>query len=93
LTVGYPFLGRVAGVFKSLDGGSTWQRTALEKDLGVSEIAVNPRFPEILYAATDQGLAVLPLLPRGVGRGREKRDGVMRVWGGGARSRVNAYGP
>jgi hypothetical protein len=33
----------------------------------------------------DEGvLAVLPLLPvRGVGRGREKRVGVMRVLGGG----------
>ena len=43
------------GVFKSIDGGKTWTQTlTISENTGVSEIAIDPTNPEILYAAAHQ---------------------------------------
>lgn len=41
------------GVFKTTDGGRTWRRVFFVNDrLGVIDLVMNPRNPEVLYAAT-----------------------------------------
>lgn len=41
------------GVFKTTDGGSTWKKTLFIDDkTGVVDIDINPKNPQILYAAT-----------------------------------------
>ena len=43
------------GVYKSVDGGKTWERTLnISENTGVSEIAIDPTNPDILYAAAHQ---------------------------------------
>lgn len=43
------------GVYKSMDGGKTWERTLFVSDeTGISEIAIDPTNPDILYAAAHQ---------------------------------------
>jgi photosystem II stability/assembly factor-like uncharacterized protein len=43
------------GVYKTIDGGKTWERVLFISDeTGVSEIAMDPKNPNILYAAAHQ---------------------------------------
>ncbi|MFN5845441.1 MAG: VPS10 domain-containing protein [Flavobacteriia bacterium] len=43
------------GVYKSIDGGKNWERTLFISDeTGISEIAIDPTDPSILYAAAHQ---------------------------------------
>src|SRR5208337_3748532 len=43
------------GVFMSKDGGATWNQTlVIDEDTGVSDIAIDPQSPNILYAAAYQ---------------------------------------
>jgi photosystem II stability/assembly factor-like uncharacterized protein len=43
------------GVYKTTDGGKTWERTLFISDeTGISEIAIDPKNPNILYAAAHQ---------------------------------------
>jgi photosystem II stability/assembly factor-like uncharacterized protein len=43
------------GVYKSMDGGKTWQRTLFVSDeTGIAEIAIDPTNPSILYASAHQ---------------------------------------
>ena len=43
------------GVFRSTDGGATWTQTlAINENTGVSDIAIDPLSPNILYAAAYQ---------------------------------------
>ena len=43
------------GVYKSLDGGRTWNKTLdVSENTGVSEIAIDPSNPNILYASAHQ---------------------------------------
>jgi photosystem II stability/assembly factor-like uncharacterized protein len=43
------------GVFRSTDGGASWSQTlAIDADTGVSDIAIDPQSPNILYAAAYQ---------------------------------------
>ena len=43
------------GVYKSTDGGKTWNRTLfISEETGVSEIAIDPENPNILYASAHQ---------------------------------------
>ncbi len=43
------------GVFKSVDGGSSWEKVLfVDDDTGATDLAINPTNPEIVYAATYQ---------------------------------------
>lgn len=43
------------GVYKTTDGGKTWERTLfVSNETGISEIAIDPTNPDILYAASHQ---------------------------------------
>ncbi|MFY7668943.1 MAG: VPS10 domain-containing protein [Crocinitomicaceae bacterium] len=43
------------GIYKSIDGGKTWERTLfVSEETGISEIAIDPTNPDILYAAAHQ---------------------------------------
>jgi len=43
------------GVYKSEDGGKTWNRTLFVSEVtGISEITIDPKNPNILYAASHQ---------------------------------------
>jgi len=41
-----------AGVFKSLDGGKTWQHMGLENTLTIARIIIHPKNPDIVYVAS-----------------------------------------
>jgi hypothetical protein len=43
----------LAGLFKSTDGGGSWSATGLA--LPATDLAIDPRDPSVLYAATDGG--------------------------------------
>ncbi|HWW76043.1 MAG TPA: hypothetical protein VNZ44_11625, partial [Pyrinomonadaceae bacterium] len=53
------------GVYKSTDGGRTWQHMGLRDTMHVSKILVNPRNPDIVYVGA-QGHAYGPNEERGV---------------------------
>jgi len=55
------------GIYKSLDGGRTWKHLGLKDAERFSRIAVNPRSPEIVFAAA-MGHAWGPNRERGVFR-------------------------
>jgi hypothetical protein len=43
------------GVYKTIDGGKTWERTLfVSDDTGIAEIAIDPKNPDILYASAHQ---------------------------------------
>src|SRR6185503_14636525 len=43
------------GVFKSTDGGATWNKALfVDEDTGISDMAIDPQSPNILYAAAYQ---------------------------------------
>lgn len=43
------------GVYKSTDGGKTWERTLhVSDETGIAEIAIDPKNPDILYASAHQ---------------------------------------
>ena len=43
------------GVYKTIDGGKTWERTLFVSDeTGIAEIAIDPKNPDILYASAHQ---------------------------------------
>lgn len=50
------FAGGNAGVFRSVDGGSTWSNTLPSSNLGVNEILINSIDEQIVFAATGKGL-------------------------------------
>ncbi|MBS1491522.1 MAG: glycosyl hydrolase [Bacteroidetes bacterium] len=39
------------GIYKSTDGGKTWKKTGLEKSRHISDIAIHPNNPDILWVA------------------------------------------
>ena len=44
------------GVYKSLDGGSTWTNTGLRTSEHIGQILIDPRDPDVVYAAAMGGL-------------------------------------
>lgn len=43
------------GVYKSIDGGVTWERTlTISENTGIAEIAIDPTNPDVLYASAHQ---------------------------------------
>ena len=43
------------GLYKTTDGGKTWQRTLfVDEETGVTDVAIDPSDPSILYAASYQ---------------------------------------
>ena len=43
------------GVYKSIDGGTTWKQTLdISENTGVAEIAIDPNNPNVLYASAHQ---------------------------------------
>src|SRR3954471_22841430 len=66
-------------------GANSPQSSPRPKTLTPAPLPPPPHPPHRERGLGWSGLACLPLLPVwGVRRGREKRAGVMRVWGGGA---------
>ncbi|MEZ4911115.1 MAG: hypothetical protein R2774_09670 [Saprospiraceae bacterium] len=47
---GYPFVGN--GLYKSQDGGKTWQNIGLQETRIISDIAVDPKNSKVLYVGT-----------------------------------------
>jgi hypothetical protein len=45
------------GLFKSMDGGSSWRNLFLSSSANVFSITVNPQDPSTIYAGTDNGVA------------------------------------
>ncbi len=60
---GFPFIGD--GVYKSINGGSTWSHLGLSDQRIVSEIKINPNNTQIIYAAT-MGLPMVRNADRGL---------------------------
>lgn len=73
------------GVWKTLDGGQTWSTSTDDFPvLGVSDIAVNPTNPNILYAATGDGDVSGSLSSlNSTGLGDTKSIGVLKSFDGG----------
>ncbi len=60
---GFPFIGD--GVYKSINGGSTWTHLGLSDQRIISEIKINPTNTQIIYAAT-MGLPMVRNADRGL---------------------------
>jgi photosystem II stability/assembly factor-like uncharacterized protein len=63
------------GVYKSLDGGGSWERVGLEASEHIGKILIDPRDSDVLYVAA-QG----PLWAPGGDRGLYKTDDGGRTW-------------
>ncbi|MDP4638126.1 MAG: T9SS type A sorting domain-containing protein [Crocinitomicaceae bacterium] len=50
------FAGGNKGVFRSLDGGTTWTNVLPNTNFGVNEILIHPSNGSLVFAATDKGL-------------------------------------
>ncbi len=53
---GTVFFGDRHNVYKSTDGGGTWELSLNLTDIRVNDISINPEDPEIVMLATDKGL-------------------------------------
>jgi photosystem II stability/assembly factor-like uncharacterized protein len=53
------------GVYKSIDAGKTWKHVGLQKTRHISDIAIDPRNPDVVYVAA-QGTVHGPNTDRGV---------------------------
>ena len=49
------FAGGNSGIFKSIDGATSWINVLPEFNFGVNEILINPENTQIVFAATDKG--------------------------------------
>ena len=70
------------GVFKSVDGGNTWKRTLGDNQwIGATDMVIDPRDPEVLYAATWQRhRTVAGYLGGGPGSGLHKSTDGGETW-------------
>jgi photosystem II stability/assembly factor-like uncharacterized protein len=67
------------GVYRSLDGGRTWQHVGLEDTRHIGRIVVHPQRPDVVYVAA-LGHAFGPNEERGVFRSRDGGATWERVW-------------
>ena len=70
------------GLYKSTDGGESWEKILGEGDYtGVNEVRMDPRNPDVLYAATHQRFRnVAALLNGGPGSGIHKSTDGGKTW-------------
>ncbi len=70
------------GVFKSVDGGNTWKRSLGDNQwIGATDMVIDPRDPEVLYAATWQRhRTVAGYLGGGPGSGLHKSTDGGETW-------------
>ncbi len=70
------------GVYKTTDGGETWKRVlAIDDDTGVTDLEIDPRDPDVLYAASYQRRRhVWSLLAGGPGSGIHKSTDGGESW-------------
>lgn len=70
------------GLYKSIDGGKTWNKTLGNNEwTGVTEIAIDPTNPNILYAATwDRHRTVAAYMGGGPGSGLHKSTDGGETW-------------
>ncbi|MFQ5742372.1 MAG: WD40/YVTN/BNR-like repeat-containing protein [Acidobacteriota bacterium] len=66
------------GIYKSVDGGKSWQRMGLEKTGRIGRIVINPQDPDIVFAAA-LGHLYGPQQERGVFRTRDGGKSWERV--------------
>ncbi len=63
------------GVYKSLDGGASWQRMGLEKSEHIGKILIDPRDPDVVFVAAEG-----PLWSEGGERGLYRTDDGGASW-------------
>jgi photosystem II stability/assembly factor-like uncharacterized protein len=70
------------GVFKTTDGGATWQKVFFVNDkVGVIDLVMNPKNPEVLYAAAyDKQRLPWQMVNGGPGSGIHKTTNGGRTW-------------
>ncbi|NMM49033.1 VPS10 domain-containing protein [Marinigracilibium pacificum] len=70
------------GLYKSIDGGKTWNKTlGNEEWTGVTDILIDPRNPDVLYAATwDRHRTVAAYMGGGPGSGIHKSTDGGETW-------------
>ncbi|MDA8016708.1 MAG: glycosyl hydrolase [Thermoanaerobaculia bacterium] len=70
------------GLFKTTDGGASWERLLeIDDDTGVTDLEMDPRNPDVLYAATYQRRRhVWSHLAGGPGSGVHKSEDGGRTW-------------
>ena len=70
------------GIYKTIDGGKTWKRTlGDEKWVGATDLLIDPRNPDVLYAATWQRHRIVAgYLGGGPGSGIHKSTDGGKTW-------------
>ena len=70
------------GLYKTTDGGETWRKLLGDEEYtGVNEVVMDPRDPQVLYAATHQRLrTVAALINGGPGSGIHKSTDGGETW-------------
>ena len=70
------------GLYKTIDGGKTWRRTLGDSEwTGVTDIVMDPRDPDVLYAATwDRHRTVAAYMGGGPGSGIHKSTDGGETW-------------
>lgn len=70
------------GLFKTVDGGQTWDKILGEGEyVGVNEVHMDPRNPDVLYASTHQRVrTVAALVNGGPGSGIHKSEDGGQTW-------------
>ena len=70
------------GLYKTTDGGTTWKQVlAIDDDTGVTDVEIDPRNPDVLYAASYQRRRhIWSLLGGGPGSGIHKSTDAGESW-------------